>query len=165
MFKFRPTLKYPLMVIIAASIHGGLTRMHYVVILTTLWWRHHCQPYLTAGEMKPLERTDNLLKATQLCKEQGQVSIPILLHLEELLIFRQIMPNSLVLRIPCLKTNKTVLVRSLGFGPGRWCHWALSVSFYLLHLSSWRLHTTLCPPRWPGCSSDDHSDLEWTPPI
>lgn len=68
------------------------------------------------------ERIDNLLKATQLFKEQGQVSIPILLHLKELLIFRQIMPNSLVLRVPCLKTNKTVLVRSLGFGPERWCH-------------------------------------------
>lgn len=58
---------------------------------------------------------DNLLKATQLCTEQGKVSVPIL-HLKELLIFRQIMPSSLVLRIPCLTTNKTVLARTLGVG-------------------------------------------------
>lgn len=34
MFKFSPTLISPLMVIIAASIHGGLTYTCYLVILT-----------------------------------------------------------------------------------------------------------------------------------
>lgn len=51
---------------------------------------------------KASEGIDSLLKATQLYKEESRVSVPILLHLKELLIFKQIIPTGLVLEISCL---------------------------------------------------------------
>lgn len=54
---------------------------------------------------KASESIDSLLKATQLSKEQSQVSVPSLLHLKELLIFRQIIPTGLVLEISYLNNS------------------------------------------------------------